>query len=374
MQNLQKPFSRDLIETILVVLLFVGLIYALYHVLEAFFGVLTFALIFSVSFSKLYERSVIFFKGKRKLTSVIYSLLLISIIAFPLIFLISAMSRHLKQLGPWLANVKAHGLPPLPGFISSLPVAGNYISSFWTGFQESPKEMLNLHAHEINNIVHHIITGGLGVLGVALQLILGIIISAFFLERGENLLWPIKDTLKHLVINDEENNLLDAITQAIRGVSIGVMGTAFIAAFIAWTGLALAGIPFATGIAALIFFLVVIQVGALVVWVPMILWQAIEGDHTATIILAIYLVIILGVELVIRPILIASSGKLPFLVLFIGVIGGLAAWGFTGMFKGAIITSLFYTIFTSWLEGKKARPENIDPVKYGVADGHDKLH
>jgi predicted PurR-regulated permease PerM len=355
MQNLQKPVLRDLIETILVVLLFVGLIYALYMVLEAFFGVLTFALIFSVSFSRLYERAAALLKGKRKLTSVIYSLLLISIIALPLIFLIAAMSRHLKLLEPWLASVKAQGLPPLPNAIAGLPLAGSYISSFWNDFRESPKAMLSLHSHEINNIVHHIITGGLGVLGVAVQLILGIIISAFLLERGENLLSPVKDALKHLVSNNEESNLLDAITQAIRGVSIGVMGTGFVAAFIAWTGLALAGIPFATGIAALIFFLVVIQVGAMIVWVPVIIWQIIEGNHTATIILCIYLVILLGVELIIRPLLIASSGKLPFLVLFIGVIGGLAAWGFTGMFKGAIITSLFYTIFISWLEGKKTR-------------------
>lgn len=49
------------------------------------------------------------------------------------------------------------------------------------------------------------------------------------------------------------------------------MGTGFVVSFISWTGLVTAGIPFAAGIAALIFFLVVIQVGALVVWVPLII-------------------------------------------------------------------------------------------------------
>jgi predicted PurR-regulated permease PerM len=50
--------------------------------------------------------------------------------------------------------------------------------------------------------------------------------------------------------------------------------------------------------------------------------------------------------------LISKSGKLPFLVLFLGVIGGMVAWGFTGMFKGAIIVALGYTIFINWLERK----------------------
>jgi predicted PurR-regulated permease PerM len=44
---------------------------------------------------------------------------------------------------------------------------------------------------------------------------------------------------------------------------------------------------------------------------------------------------------------------LPFLVLFFGVVGGLAAWGFTGMFKGAIILAVFYTVLTTWLERKQ---------------------
>jgi len=351
-----RGISRELIETILVVLLFIGLLYSLYRVLEVFIGVLTFALIFAVSFYKPYHLLVNLLRGKRKLSAIVYSVLLVSIIALPLIFLIAAMSRHLKDLAPWLANVKANGLPPLPPNIANLPLLGSYISSFWADFRESPKAVLNGHQHELNMILHHIITGGLGVLGVAVQLILGIIISAFLLERDKILLEPLKDSLRHLLSNNDGDNLLDAITQAIRGVSIGVMGTAFIVSFICWTGLMMAGIPFATGIAALIFFLVVIQVGALVVWIPLIIWEAIQGNHSVLLILVIYLLVILFAELVIRPVLIAKSGKLPFLVLFIGVIGGLAAWGFTGMFKGAIVTSVFYTIFSSWMAGKNLPP------------------
>ena len=70
--------------------------------------------------------------------------------------------------------------------------------------------------------------------------------------------------------------------------------------------------------------------------------------------MAVYTVIILIVDFVVKPVMIAKSGKLPFLVLFLGAIGGLSAWGFTGMFKGAIITSVFYTVFTAWLERRKS--------------------
>jgi predicted PurR-regulated permease PerM len=353
MRHLQKPINRDLIETILVVLLFMGLLYALYTVLQIFFGVLTFALVFAVSFTKPYGWLVKKLGRRRKLAGVVYALLLILIVGLPLTFLIASMSRHLKDVSGWITLVKTQGLPALPEQIATLPLVGADIADFWAGFRQSPKEAIHLHEHQLDIILRHIINTGLGVLGVALEFILGIIISAFILERGDRLYLPVKDTLRHLAGEAQGDTLLDAINQAIRGVSIGVMGTGFIAAFIAWTGLMLAGIPFATGFAALIFFLVVIQAGALVVWIPLVIWSFIQGDHRTTIILVVYLVIITVVDTIIKPILIAKSGRLPFLVLFLGVIGGLAAWGFTGMFKGAIITAVFYTIFNNWLEAKK---------------------
>ena len=79
----------------------------------------------------------------------------------------------------------------------------------------------------------------------------------------------------------------------------------------------------------------------------------------------VYGVALLGVDAVVKPLLISKSGKLPFLVLFLGVVGGLVAWGFTGMFKGAIIVAVSYTVFTNWLERKEG---NIIVVVAGLDD------
>ena len=88
------------------------------------------------------------------------------------------------------------------------------------------------------------LTSGVGILSTALQLILGIIISAFFLATGEKILEPIRSTTEHLLGKKDGDSLLAVITQAIKGVSIGIMGTAFIASVIAWIGLWIAGIEY----------------------------------------------------------------------------------------------------------------------------------
>jgi predicted PurR-regulated permease PerM len=113
------------------------------------------------------------------------------------------------------------------------------------------------------------------------------------------------------------------------------------------------GIPFSLGIAAFVFFLVIIQVGPLPVWIPLVLWLFLQGHTGWGIFMLVWGVALLVLDSLVKPLLIAKSGKLPFLVLFLGVIGGMVAWGFTGMFKGAIILAVFYTVFTKWLERKE---------------------
>src|ERR1700712_225805 len=102
--------SRSIIESILVLLLLLSLMFALYDVLKVFFGVLTFALIFSVSFADPFERLVRVLGGRRKLAAVIYSILLIAIIALPFSYIFSAVRSHIKEAIDWLGKVKANGL------------------------------------------------------------------------------------------------------------------------------------------------------------------------------------------------------------------------------------------------------------------------
>jgi predicted PurR-regulated permease PerM len=352
MNNHLRPASRNMIESILVLLLLLALLLALYQVLHLFFGVLTFALIFSVSFHPLFERMVRWFGGRRKLTATLYAIALVAIIALPVTYIIAEMSSHIRESLHWIRDVRENGLPPLPAWVVNLPYVGAEISSFWQHMQDSPKETLNTHEQPVRMVLNHVVSSGAGIIGTAVQLIIGIILSAFFLVGGEKAVRPIRAAAQHLLGRKDGADLLNATTMAVKGVSIGVMGTAFITAVVAWIGLTIAGIPFALGLAALIFFLVVIQIGPLVVWVPLTIWMATQGHPGMTVFLAIYGAGILIGEAILKPVLIARSGKLPFLVLFIGVIGGVAAWGFTGMFKGAIIVAVFYTIFNSWLERK----------------------
>jgi predicted PurR-regulated permease PerM len=352
MNSFNPDQRRNVIETALVFLLLLVLLSALYTVIGVFLGVFTYAIILAVAIYPLFEKLVRLLNNKRKLAAFIYALILIAVVALPFIYLINELGNFLHESQKWVANARENGLPPLPEWIAGLPVVGDNISTSWQKLQSDP-EAIHLYEPKIRAALLRLIGGGLGVVGSGLELILGIIISAVMLNSGSKALNPVYAIMKRIVGEHDGPALVDASGRAVKGVAIGVMGTAFIAGIAAWIGFSIAGISIAAGLAAITFFFVVIQIGPLLVFLPVAIWLGSQGETGMAIFVLIYgIVVLMGIDNILKPILIAKSGKLPILVLFLGVVGGMVAWGFTGMFKGAIILAVFYTLFNSWLKPK----------------------
>jgi len=352
MNTFNTDQRRNVIETALVLLLLLVLLTSLSTVLSVFLGVFTFAIILAVAIHPLFEKLVKLLGNRRKLAGFIYGLILIAIVALPYIYLISQLSNSIQQAGQWVADARTNGLPALPETITGLPVVGEKISTGWQKLQNDPATIAT-YEPQIKSFLGHLLTGGLGLIGSGLEFILGIIISAVFLTSGTKMLNPIYLATKKIIGENDGPALVDASGRAVKGVAVGVMGTAFIAAIAAWIGFTIAGVSIAAGLAAITFFCVVIQIGPLLVFVPVAIWLGSQGETGMAIFMTIYgIVVLMSIDNILKPVLIARSGKLPILVLFLGVIGGMAAWGFTGMFKGAIVLAVAYTMFNSWVKSK----------------------
>jgi predicted PurR-regulated permease PerM len=177
---------------------------------------------------------------------------------------------------------------------------------------------------------------------------LGIIISAVMLVGGAKGLLPLKTALYAVAGTKRGDDIVEASGKAINGVAVGVMGAAFIQALVMFIALKIVGVPMGAVLTAVTFLLAVVQLGPMLVAIPVTIWLASQGHTGMAIVMGIFAVVLFIIDNVVKPILIGKSGKLPILVLFLGVVGGMAAWGFTGMFKGAIILAVAYTLFNSW--------------------------
>ena len=64
------------------------------------------------------------------------------------------------------------------------------------------------------------------------------------ISSGKKALQPVYTIMDNIIGNSDGTAIVDATGRAVKGVAVGVMGTAFIAALFAWIGFAIAGISF----------------------------------------------------------------------------------------------------------------------------------
>jgi predicted PurR-regulated permease PerM len=155
-------------------------------------------------------------------------------------------------------------------------------------------------------------------------------------------------------------NLLDVAAQTIRGVAAGIIFTAFIQAVLLVLGLLVVGSPGPVLLGFLTFFILVLQLPNWIVWLPVVVWLGYRGETGYAIFLFVWGTFVVStVDNFIRPYLISQGARLPLLLIFVGVIGGLFAYGFIGLFVGATLLGVGYTIFRSWLDEEPPPPESI---------------
>jgi predicted PurR-regulated permease PerM len=66
-------------------------------------------------------------------------------------------------------------------------------------------------------------------------------------------------------------------------------------------------------------------------------------------ILAVATVLALGLDNVIRPVLIRRGANLPILLILAGVIGGLLGFGLIGIFVGPTVLAIAHALLTAWI-------------------------
>jgi predicted PurR-regulated permease PerM len=188
--------------------------------------------------------------------------------------------------------------------------------------------------------------GSLGLLFV--HVLLTATLAAILYARGESAAAGLTAFFRRLA-GPRGEHAVGLAGRAIRGVALGVIGTALLQSALAGLGLAVAGVPYVGVLTALMFLLGVAQVGpgpVLLGAVAWLYWTGVASHATA---LLVWTVIVAPIDNVLRPILIRRGGGLPLLLVFAGVVGGLIAFGIIGLFIGPVVLAVGYTWLVDWV-------------------------
>ncbi len=298
---------------------------------------------------------------RRSLAVAVMSLLLLLLFVVPLSMAIVTIVGNADRMLEWAKLATEYRLPDdPPAWLLQLPMVGSWILRVWQqaadlGLRDlAPK--LSPYAGGLTKwFVAEV--GSVGVL--MLQFLLTVLIAAVLYSTGEKTADLVRRFARRLG-GERGCSAVDLAGNAIRGVALGVGVTAVVQAVLGGLGLALAGVPFAGLLTAVMFMLSLAQVGPVPVLLAAAVW-AFMGDQIGWGIALVVWGTVLGtIDNFLRPLLIRMGADLPLLLIFAGVIGGMFAFGLVGIFVGPVLLAVSYTLLESWMNEQPAAAEHPD--------------
>ncbi|PDT75653.1 AI-2E family transporter [Bradyrhizobium sp. C9] len=187
-----------------------------------------------------------------------------------------------------------------------------------------------------------------------LKFLLSVVLAGFLFPHGRQLAAGCRSFLSRIVPEQSEH-FLDLAGATIRAVSQGVIGVAVLQSLLAGVGFKLAGIPSAGLLAFAVMLLAIVQIGAAIVLLPVVIWLWSVKDFTTALALTLFFLVVGFLDNVLKPLVMGRGLTTPALVILVGVIGGTLAHGIVGLFIGPIILAVAWELITAWIRDDRAR-------------------
>jgi predicted PurR-regulated permease PerM len=148
---------------------------------------------------------------------------------------------------------------------------------------------------------------------------------------------------------------VESIGESVRAVMFGLTGTAMIQGLLAGIGMAVANVPSPVALGTATALTAILPFGGSAVTLFASAWLAANGRWFAAVALAAWgLLVVSSLDNVLRPLLISGRAPIPFVVVFLGILGGLSAFGVIGIFLGPVLLSVAFTLLQQFAETGRA--------------------
>lgn len=306
------------------------------------------------------------FGGRRAPAIALMTLAMLLLLVLPLWLAVDTIAGNAGTLTALADHLIANGLPPLPRWIAELPLVGATLAGLWAqlaaGGTDGIIAQVTPYAADTGKWVLGQV-GGLG--GMLVQFLLIVTIAAIMYSGGEPAARLVRRFGRRLAGARGENSVILA-GQAIRGVALGVGVTALVQTVLGGLGLALAGVPFAALLSAVMLLLCIAQVGPVLVLLPAAGWLFWMDDTGWAVFLVVWSLIVGSLDNFLRPMLIRRGADLPLLLIFAGVIGGMLGFGLIGIFVGPVVLAITWTLLQAWIAdalGDDSAPDQPDAAE-----------
>ncbi len=349
----------DVIQLAIRLGLLAFLIYWTFVLIRPFVPILVWSIVLAVALYPVFGLLARLLGGRPRLAAAILTVVNLGIVIGPATWLGLSAVEGVKELA---ASLGAGNLvvPSPPQVVKNWPLIGPQLHELWTQASNNIRAALRELAPHLKPLAG-ILLALVGNAGVGtLKFLLSVALAGFLFPYGSQLVAAGRSFL-YRIVPEQSEHFLELAGATIRAVSQGVIGVAIIQSLLAGIGFKLAGVPGAGLLAFAVMLLAIVQIGAAIVLLPVIIWIWIDKDFTTALPLTLFFVVVGILDNVLKPLVMGRGLTTPTLVIFIGVIGGTLAHGIIGLFIGPIILSLAWELTVAWIRADRvAAPSPTD--------------
>jgi predicted PurR-regulated permease PerM len=337
------------------------LIVGCFLVLQPFLTAVIWAAILCATSWPLYDRFRKRFQKQEWLAATIMLVIITTVLFAPFVVVGATIADNAEAVEQWARALIANGPPDPPAWVAELPLIGPTASNYWAGMAHDTAAVIAEFRKYIEPARRLVVASGVTLAGGLVQLALSIIVAFFIFRDAEEITGRLRGGITRIA--GERGAALGRVAIAtVRGVVLGILGTAIVQGVLAGIGFWIAGIKAAPLLGFVTFLLSPVPVGPPLVWVPAGLWLINVGETGwGLFVLAWGGLVVSTIDNIIRPLIISAGSDLPFVLVLLGVLGGVVAFGFIGVFLGPVLLALGYALLQEWATHQP--PPDEEPVE-----------
>lgn len=315
-------------------------------IMYPFVSIILWSLILAMAMYPLHTKFSAKMGNKPKLASFIMVFSILAILILPAGLMTGKLVDEVKEL-KISYDAGNLSIPPPSENVKDWPLIGDKLYDLWYSSYVQLEKTIIKYQDQLIDLGSKAAKGALSSVSGIFQMMISLIIAGILLVFGG--LGESTRKFFRKLAGERGDEFADIAMKTVGNVVKGVLGVALILALLHGVLFTLADIPYAGIWTLLIFILTVLQIPAVFISLPIIIYMFAVKEPIPAVIWSVLLVVAGLSDNFLKPILLGKGSSIPMLVIFIGVIGGFMLSGFIGLFTGAIVMSIGYKLFVGWM-------------------------
>ena len=333
---------------------------ALFRIVQPFFGPLLWALFIAFLLNPLHVWLTRRLQGRSHLSAALLTVLTLIVLLGPLAALSAAFAAQVGDLLQAAQSTVADQTRNNVFDLTKVPWIHDTIQWLDATFGVNIAQVRGWIIEASRSVLQSLASLGgkvfLGAVGTVFGFVLMVFLLFFIIRDGAGM-WG---TLRELIpmTRQQKNKLFDHLAAVTRALVYGTGLTALIQGALVGISFAIVGLPSALVFGVIAALAALLPFGGTgLVWIPAAIALAAQGRWGATIFMLLWGALLVGlVDNIVRPMLVAGRAPVSTLTVFIGVLGGISAFGAIGLFLGPVVLALIIALLQFAIEMRRTEP------------------